>query len=88
MTDPYRFRYVSVAKSQNSTVPNKDKRIKRQPTPREVLKTGDIDFESVELIYLEALDRKSKLDEQKLSILEQVVNRAATTIQRFWRKRR
>jgi hypothetical protein len=53
-----------------------------------VLKTEDIDFENVELIYLEALDRKSKLDEQKLSILEQVVNRAATVVQRFWRERR
>lgn len=89
MTDPYRFRYVSVSKSESIKAANKTGGLARKPpTPREVLKTEDIDFENVELVYLEALDRKSKLDEQKLTILEQVVNGAAIVIQRFWRKRR
>lgn len=73
MTEPYRFRYVSVAKSLEPTSLSKTFQktggFKRQPTPREVLKTEDIDFENVELVYLEALERKSRLDEQKLSIL-------------------
>ena len=62
MADFYRFRYLSVTKSQSVAIPGKPEARKKEPTPREVLKTDDIDFENVELVYLEALDRKSKHD--------------------------
>lgn len=40
------------------------------------------------MVYLDALERQSKIDEFRLKELEEAVNQSATRIQRFWRRRR